>query len=182
MMALDPQEEFEADSVALIPMRRRHVKQVMRIESLVYPRPWSATLFYQEITRRADRVYLAAKLGADVVGYGGLMTSGLEAHITTIAVDPACQRHHIGTRLMLGLIDAALDRGGVSISLEVRRSNLGAQAMYERFGFKPVGIRRGYYIETAEDAIVMLVENIDSAEYAELMAIMRRIASGEAPA
>ncbi|MEO7804385.1 MAG: ribosomal protein S18-alanine N-acetyltransferase [Actinomycetota bacterium] len=171
---------FHANDAELVPMRRRHVRSVLRIEALVYPRPWSATLFYQEIARRPDRVYLVARYGMEVIGYGGLMTSGLETHVTTIAVDPDYQRNRIGMKLMIGLIDAAISNEGYSVSLEVRRSNLAAQAMYETFGFRPVGIRKGYYVETAEDAIVMLVEAIDSIQYADRLDLCRElVATGE---
>ncbi len=165
MSAVARKEEFHPSLVELVPMKRRHVRQVMKIESQVYPRPWSAALFLQEISRRTDRVYLAARYGDEIIGYGGMMTSGLEAHVTTIAVDPVYHRHRLGTKIMIGLVDGARERGAHSISLEVRKSNLGAQKMYDKFGFKPVGIRKGYYIETGEDAIVMLAEGIDTPEY-----------------
>jgi [ribosomal protein S18]-alanine N-acetyltransferase len=165
--AVLPQRPIDAAQVELGPMRRRHVRQVMKIEAQVYPRPWSSALFLQEIVRRSDRVYLVARFDSIVVGYGGLITSGREAHITTIAVDPEFHRLHIGTKLMLGLMDAAIARGAHSVSLEVRRSNYGAQKMYELFGFRPVGLRPGYYVETGEDAIVMFVEGTDSEIYAE---------------
>lgn len=168
----------EALEVELIPMRRRHLRQVLRIEGEVYPRPWSAALFLQEIARKSDRVYLVARMGGEVVGYGGTMMTGSEAHITTIAVDPGFQRQKIGTRLMVALIEAGIDRGCSSVSLEVRRSNLAAQQMYERFGFRPVGVRRGYYIETGEDAIVMWAENVDRAAYARLLDEMRALVDG----
>jgi len=145
----------------------------MKIESQVYPRPWSAALFLQEISRRNDRVYLAARHGDEIVGYGGMMTSGLEAHITTIAVDPHYHRHRLGTKLMIGLIDAAREKGAHSVSLEVRKSNQGAQKMYDKFGFRPVGIRKGYYIETGEDAIVMLAEGVDGPEYEDRLDDLR---------
>lgn len=147
------------------PMRRRHLRSVMRIEALVYPRPWSAALFMQEIARRSDRHYIVARLDSEVVGYGGIMTSGLEAHITTIAVDPDFQRRKVAMKLMLSLVQAAVDRGGQTMSLEVRRSNEPAQGLYERFGFHPVGIRKGYYVETGEDALVMWVDSIDTPQY-----------------
>lgn len=165
MSAVARKPDPQTSGIDLAPMRRRHIRQVMRIESLVYPRPWSSTLFLQEIARRSDRVYLVARADGEVIGYGGLMTSGLEAHITTIAVDPDHQRRHIGMRLMIGLMEAAMDRGGKTVTLEVRKSNLGAQAMYELFGFQPVGIRKGYYVETGEDAIVMWVDGIDRKDY-----------------
>lgn len=159
--------------VELVPMRRRHVRQVLRIEAQVYPRPWSMSLFLQEIARRSDRVYLVARLGAQVVGYGGLMLTASEAHVTTIAVDPAHHGRRLGTTIMVALLDAAIERGATSVSLEVRMSNHVAQRMYRRFGFQAVGIRRGYYVETGEDALVMWADNVDSLAYSALLDRMR---------
>lgn len=178
MAALASRPEFDVNQVELVPMRRRHVRQVMRIEAQVYPRPWSSALFLQEIVRRSDRVYYVARWDSTVVGYGGMITSGREAHITTIAVDPAYHRQHLGTKLMLGLMDAAIERGGKTISLEVRRSNYGAQAMYEKFGFRPVGVRRGYYVETGEDAIVMWLDGADTPQYARRLDRLRARVQG----
>jgi [ribosomal protein S18]-alanine N-acetyltransferase len=171
--AVAREPEDTTGGIDLQPMRRRHVRQVLRIEAQVYPRPWSMTLFLQEIARRNDRVYLVARSGPHVVGYGGLMTTGDEAHITTIAVDPAFHGRRIGTRIMLALMDAAIEGGAKSVSLEVRMSNLIAQRMYRRFGFQAVGIRRGYYIETGEDALVMWADNVDSTAYEALLERMR---------
>jgi len=167
------QPHLDPGAVELIAMRRRHLRQVLRIESQVYPRPWSAALFLQEMTRKADRVYLVARWDSQVIAYGGVMLAPPEAHITTIAVDPAWHRNHVGTKMMLGLIDSATARGARSVSLEVRKSNMGAQAMYERFGFRPVGVRRGYYVETGEDAIVMWVEGVDLPRYREVLEGLR---------
>lgn len=166
MCAVARQPLLDISAIELTPMRRRHVRQVIRIESQVYMRPWSAALFLQEIARRGDRYYIVARVDTSVIGYGGLMSSGIEAHITTIAVDPEYHGRHIGTRIMLCLIDNAIERGGQTVSLEVRRSNGAAQKMYEQFGFQPVGVRRGYYVETGEDAVVMWVEGIDTSGYA----------------
>jgi ribosomal-protein-alanine N-acetyltransferase len=170
-----------AGTIELTPMRRRHVRQVLRIEAQVYPRPWSMTLFLQEIARRGDRVYLVARMGAQVVGYGGLMTTGPEAHITTIAVDPVHHGRKIGTGIMVALMEAAIERGGKAVSLEVRMSNHVAQRMYRRFGFQAVGIRRGYYVETGEDALVMWVDNVDSPMYEALLERMREKIEREQP-
>lgn len=173
MSSPEPNRAIDISRVELVPLRRRHVRQVMRIEAQVYPRPWSSALFLQEIVRRGDRIYLAARYENTVVGYGGLITSGLEAHITTIAVDPVYHRQRIGTKLMLGLMDAAIGRGARTLSLEVRRSNYAAQSMYEAFGFRPVGLRPGYYVETREDAIVMWVDQVDSPQYAATLDLLR---------
>lgn len=173
MSAVARKRDVEPGPVELTAMRRRHLRQVLRIEGQVYPRPWSSALFLQEIARKSDRLYLVAKVDGEVIGYGGSIVAVPEAHITTIAVDPEFQRQKIGTRLMLALIDGAIDKGCHSISLEVRRSNLAAQQMYERFGFRPAGVRRGYYIETGEDAIVMWAEGIETPQYAGLLAEIR---------
>ena len=151
-------------------MRRRHLRGVMAIERQVYPRPWSPSLFIAEMSEPSNRNYIVARTGRDVVGYAGMICYGDEAHITTIAVDPEHQRRKIGTRLMYELIESAIDMGARAVSLEVRVSNWGAQHMYTRFGFRPVGIRKNYYQETNEDALVMWVDEVRSDPYAEQLA------------
>jgi ribosomal-protein-alanine N-acetyltransferase len=152
------------------PMRRRHVRAVLRIESQVYPRPWSAALFQSELALRETRAYFIARVGHQLVGYGGLMMTLDDGHVTTLAVDPAWHRHHIGTRLLLALTREALARGATALTLEVRLSNNAAQALYRRFGFEPVGVRRGYYQDTGEDALIMWARGVREAAYAELLA------------
>ncbi len=146
-------------------MRRRHLKGVMAIERQVYPRPWSPNLFLSEMNELRNRGYFVARMGRDVVGYGGMMVYGDEAHITTIAVDPAHHRRKIATRLMYELIQESLRLGARAVSLEVRVSNAGAQRLYSRYGFRPVGVRKNYYQETNEDALVMWVDDVRSPEY-----------------
>jgi len=147
-------------------MRRRHLKGVMAIERQVYPRPWSPNLFLAEMSETRDRLYLVARVDREVVGYGGVMTNGEEAHVTTIAVHPQHHRHKIGTRLLYELIQGAMRMGATAVSLEVRVTNWGAQRMYGRFGFRPVGIRRNYYQETNEDALIMWTDDIRTPVYA----------------
>jgi ribosomal-protein-alanine N-acetyltransferase len=162
--------------VTVMPMRRRHLRSVLRIEAQVYPRPWSLGLFMSELALRTTRVYLVAKVGGQVVGYAGLMVTGSDGHVTTIAVDPVWQRQMIGTRLLLGLSTAAMERGCTGLTLEVRTGNEGAQAMYREFGFAPAGIRKNYYTETNEDAIVMWAHDVDlPAHRARLDAIAERV-------
>lgn len=163
-MAADP-DRHELD-VVITPMRRRHLRPVLRIEAQVYPRPWTMSLFLSELALRSTRTYYVARVGRHVVGYAGLMMSADDGHITTIAVDPAWQRQAIGTRLLLALARDAIDGGARSLTLEVRVGNEPAQAMYRRFGFKPVGIRRNYYAETGEDALVMWADDIHTSRYA----------------
>jgi ribosomal-protein-alanine N-acetyltransferase len=146
-------------------MKRRHLKGVMAIERQVYPRPWSPSLFLSEMSETQNRAYLVAKMDGDVVGYGGVICYGDEAHVTTIAVDPDYQRRKIGTRVLYELLAAAIDMDAHAVSLEVRMSNWGAQRMYGRFGFRPVGVRKNYYQETGEDALVMWVDDVNKPEF-----------------
>src|ERR1700730_5364565 len=151
--------------VQLVPMRRRHLRSVLRIEAQVYPRPWSLPLFMSELNLRGVRAYYVARVDGAVVGYSGLMLAGDDAHVTTIAVDPAWHRHKIGSRLMLNLARVAVARAAKHLTLEVRVSNTGAQAMYRAFGFRPAGVRKNYYVETNEDALVMWADDIHLPDY-----------------
>ena len=176
-MAVEPQPM--PLTVTLTPMRRRNVRTVMRIEQEVYPKPWSPALFYSELALRSTRAYVVAHVGRELVGYGGLMMTLDEGHVTTIAVAPRWHRHKIGTRLLLALVRAAVARDAASITLEVRISNSAAQDLYRRFGFAPVGVRKGYYQEVNEDALVMWAHDVQSSDYAELLDSLERGIPGE---
>jgi ribosomal-protein-alanine N-acetyltransferase len=162
-------EQAESPDIQITRMRRRHLRGVMAIERQVYPRPWSPSLFVSEMTAGRTRCYLVALEGRNVVGYAGLISYGDEAHVTTIAVDPGYQRLKIGTRLLYDIITEAREMGAHAVSLEVRVTNWGAQRMYGRFGFRPVGVRKNYYQETNEDALVMWTEDIRTPQYVRLL-------------
>jgi ribosomal-protein-alanine N-acetyltransferase len=97
-----------------------------------------------------------------IVGYAGLWLMTDEAHITTIAVDPDFQGNGIGELLVVALIDRAIQIGARWLTLEVRVSNEVAQKLYEKYTFKEMGIRRRYYSDNGEDALVMWTDPIDS--------------------
>jgi ribosomal-protein-alanine N-acetyltransferase len=163
-------------------MRRRHLRGVMAIERTVYPRPWSPSLFISEMSSGRSRSYLVALGGRDVMGYGGLISYGDEAHVTTIAVEPDQQRRRIGTRLLYELIRESQRMGAHAVSLEVRVTNWGAQRLYARFGFRPVGVRKGYYQETNEDALVMWTDDIRETQYEHLLRrLMAELPEGVRP-
>jgi len=147
-------------------MRRRDLRAVLRIESQVYPRPWTFTLYMSELGLRTSRHYVVARVDGEVTGYAGLLFTADEAHVTTIAVDPARQRRRIGTRLLLHQARVARARGARHLTLEVRASNTPAQALYRRFGFAFAGVRKNYYAEVNEDAIIMWAHDIDGPGYA----------------
>jgi ribosomal-protein-alanine N-acetyltransferase len=169
MAARAPDEsnlERSSPTVVVATMRRRHLRGVLQIEQQVYPRPWTFGLFLSELGQRSTRLYLVARIGHKVVGYLGMLRSLEDGHITTIAVDPVWHRHGIATRLMAVAARAAVARGCRNLTLEVRVSNHGAQELYRRFGFVPAGVRRGYYPENGEDALVMWATDVDAVAYA----------------
>ena len=156
--------------VHVVPMRRRHLRAVMRIEAETHPRPWSLSLFMSEIALRSSRAYYVARVEGVVTGYVGLMVSADEGHITTLAVDPDWHRRKIGTRLLLTAAREAVRRGAQALTLEVRIGNRPAQELYRTFGFSPAGVRKNYYVETNEDALVMWAHDVDTQEYRRRLA------------
>ena len=166
----------------IVKMRRRHLRGVMAIEREAYVRPWSPNLFVAEMTEPNNRNYIVAKRDREIVGYAGLICYGDEAHITNIAVDPMLQGHGIAHRLLAEEIVAAQDMGATAISLEVRVTNWRAQRVYARFGFHPVGIRRNYYAELHEDALIMWTDDVrDRAYRGRLNAIVQKLPEGIRP-
>ena len=169
-----------AGDLRIEPMRKKDLDEVLAIERQVYPTPWSRNVFLSELAYRRERSYSVALLDGRVAGYSGVMYVLEDAHITNIAVDPALQRRHVASALMYSLVHEALSAGARNLTLEVRVSNHGAQRLYQSFGFMPVGVRKGYYQESNEDAIIMWVYDIDEAEYGlrlEALAQDRGVAS-----
>ena len=164
-------------TVEIVPMRRRHLRGVLAVEELVYPKPWSAGLFTTEMSQPDSRRYLvalepgrAARFGRrTVLGYAGVMVAVGEAHITTVATHPHHHRRKIASRLLVQLLRAARDLGAEAATLEVRVNNRGAQRLYSAFGFAPVGVRPRYYAETNEDALIMWAYDVHTDAYAALL-------------
>lgn len=158
--------------VEVVPMRRRHLRGVVAIEQDVNPRPWSTRLFAGELRMPTSRVYVVASSGFEVVGYAGLMTTLDEGHVTNVAVHRDHRRRHVATMLLLALFRRAVERGVADLTLEVRASNAAAQELYRRFGFAPGGVRRGYYADSGEDALIMWAHGVDGPEYAARLAAL----------
>ncbi|MGD1011683.1 MAG: ribosomal protein S18-alanine N-acetyltransferase [Acidimicrobiales bacterium] len=174
----------EPGSVELqvLPMHRRHLRGVMAIERRIFPTPWSEMLYLSEMSQPSTRAYYVACVGSKVVGYGGMMDIVGEAHVTNIGVAPEWQRQGVARRLLLQLAREARRRHDEHMTLEVRVSNLGAQALYHEFGFVPAGIRKNYYSEVQEDGLVMWANDIGTDAYAErLEGIESRLRPVEAP-
>ena len=145
-------------------MRRRHLRGVVSIEQRTNHRPWSHGLFLGELRMPTSRSYVVALDGHRVVGFAGLMLTGAEGHITNIAVDPDRRRRHLATRMMIVQVREAIRLDVEDLTLEVRMSNTAAQELYRRFGFAPGGVRRNYYADIKEDALIMWAHGIGTDE------------------
>jgi ribosomal-protein-alanine N-acetyltransferase len=149
-------------------MKAEDIPQIMEIERMCFVTPWHENSFYAELNHQ-PACYLVAHIGERVVGYGGMWVIMDEAHITTLAVHPAYRRQHIGERLLLGLLEVAIARRARRATLEVRASNSAAQRLYAKYGFSAVAIRKGYYADTGEDALVMWSPDMQTPEYQQLL-------------
>ena len=160
--------------VRVEPMRLEDVPAVHRIERASFPVPWPDFAFRQEIQTNRLAHYLVVRAGSQTVGYGGLWLMVDEAHITTFAVLPEWRRRGIGGRLMVALMQVALDLNARVMTLEVRLSNRAARALYAQFGFRPVGVRPRYYSNNAEDALIMPTEPLSMPDMVARMAEMEQ--------
>jgi ribosomal-protein-alanine N-acetyltransferase len=132
---------------------------VLEIEHVSFQTPWSKAAFVHEIEFDKS-VFKAVKIGGRLVGYGGFWHILDEIHISNIAIHPAYRRRGLATRLLVHLLEEALDRGASTATLEVRRSNVAAQKLYGSFGFIEIGVRKYYYVKENEDALIMWTSNI----------------------
>ena len=142
----------------LRPMTLDDIPQVIAIEKKSFPTPWSPYAFTCELADNQFAHYLvlaAAENPSTVLGYGGMWIIIDEAHITNIAIAPALRGQALGEFLINGMIALAREKNVARMTLEVRVSNEPAKNLYNRMGFVAAGIRRGYYTDTNEDAIIM---------------------------
>lgn len=145
-------------SVFLREMALEDLDRVVEIENYAFLTPWSRSSFEAELRDESKAHYLVACEGEEVVGYIGAWFIFEEAHITNIAVDACYRGQGIGNQLLSGFIDYCRDRSIKRMTLEVRKSNHVAIELYKKHGFRTLGVRRGYYIDTHEDALLMWKE------------------------
>ena len=162
------------------PMTLDDVADVHRIERASFPVPWPDYAFRQELQTNRLAHYLVVRAADQTVGYAGLWMMVDEAHITTFAVLPQWRRHGVGGRLMVELMRLAQNLDARVATLEVRLSNAPARALYQRFGFRPVGIRPRYYSDNGEDALIMTTEPLSTTVMtARLAELEQRYAAQE---
>jgi ribosomal-protein-alanine N-acetyltransferase len=156
--------------IEIVPLTRENLPDVIRVEARSFSHPWSREIFDRELKNKWSTGYVAYLPGAEgrpwAAGYVVAWLVVGEVHILNLAVDPAARRRGVGRALMVHVLTSFQARGATKATLEVRRSNAGAQTLYESLGFVRAGVRRGYYSDNGEDAFVM---------WADMAEALRRI-------
>ncbi len=135
-------------------MTQADADAVAELEQKCFAMPWSRADFFREFQNELA-TYVVGELEKRIVAYAGAWVSFDQAEVMHIAVEPELRGQGIGTLLFSELVKAVKKRGATSITLEVRPSNVAAIKLYENFGLKSVGRRKGYYLDNGEDALIM---------------------------
>ncbi|MGE5598380.1 MAG: ribosomal protein S18-alanine N-acetyltransferase [Bacteroidota bacterium] len=155
MGASDPGMAAGGAVLRVAPMTLADLDEVLAVENLSFTTPWSRQSFYYELTENPRALYLVVREDGNLAGYIGMWIVFDEGHITNLAVHPGHRRRGVATLLLDALTAAAKERGVTRLTLEVRRSNVAAQLLYARYGFVCSGVRRRYYRDNNEDALIM---------------------------
>jgi ribosomal-protein-alanine N-acetyltransferase len=159
--------------IVVDPMRLEDVQAVHEIERRSFRTPWPAYAFEQELRGNRLARYVVARAGDRVVGFAGVWLMVDDAHVTTFGVHPDWRRQGIGRQLLLNLAELSSAIGARRMTLEVRVSNVAAQALYGAFGFEVVGRRPRYYTDDDEDALVMTTPDLTDARMTEIVVAER---------
>ena len=145
--------------ISIRPLEAADIEAVLTLEVESQPQPWTEGIFNDELTAE-NRTYVVAE-DAAILGFGGVMVIGDEAHITNLLVAPDRRGEGIGRKIMLELMEAAVAEGAKHMTLEVRSQNVPGRALYGSLGFAPVGMRPGYYQD--DDALILWLHDLDQA-------------------
>ncbi len=148
------------NDIDIICLKSEHIDSVITIDTLCFPIPWSRESFQKEIDNNKFARYIVAKKNNIIIGYAGMWLILDEGHITNIAVHPEYRGIGAGNLLLEGLIEICKSESINSLTLEVRKSNIVAQNLYKKYGFVEEGLRKEYYGDNKEDAIIMWKHNI----------------------
>lgn len=196
--------KFVDSPYVIEPMRLDDLKEVLAIERVAFPVPWSLRTYRWELTANDRACYLVVRqrqpkseseeksprpgLGAairrvlrlkatdrsPVLGYGGFWLVADEAHIGTLAVHPHWRRRGLGALLLAALLDKAVEMGAVVATLEVRASNVAARNLYRSFGFEQAGLNRHYYRDNGEDALIMTTPLLVTAPFQQRLSHLKK--------
>lgn len=140
----------------ITPMKLEDLSDVLEIEVLAFATPWSRSSFLYELLENERALYLVAKNESNrVLGYVGMWIVFDEGHITNLATHPNFRRLGIANKLMNELVRVSKEMGVHYLTLEVRRTNNSAHDLYQKMGFVHMGVRRKYYLDNNEDALIM---------------------------
>lgn len=154
-------------------MSTADLREVLAIERASFSTTWPSDSFYNELHTNKLAHYYVGRVDGKIIGYGGIWVIFEDSHVTTIAVAPEYRGMRYGERLLLFLLDRAIERGATWMTLEVRESNVGAQQLYRKYGFTTVTTRRGYYSDNNESALVMWAGNLKGELYRARLAALR---------
>ena len=135
-------------------MKQEDIDGILEVSSSSFSIPWSRESYVQELSNPVAK-YFVAKIDNKVVGFAGTWIVLDEGHITNIAVHPSYRKQGIASKLLENLLSYCTEHGCTAFTLEVRSGNKAARALYEKYNFKQDGIRKGYYEDNKEDAILM---------------------------
>ena len=141
--------------IEIIPMTEAHIDGVLAVEEATFSIPWTRSDFEREVRENAMAIYYVAVKDGKIVGYAGMWHIITEGHITNVGVLEEVRGLGIGSMLMEKLLEEAAEKRMTGMTLEVRISNAPAQALYHKYGFQTEGIRKRYYPDTKEDALIM---------------------------
>lgn len=135
--------------------RAEDIDPIAALEEACFASPWSRESLYRDLTENAMATYIVAELAGEIVGYMGVWAVMEEGYINNVAVSPDYRRRHVGSALIEAMLAITEQAGIERHTLEVRVSNEAAKGLYEKFGFREAGVRKGYYEDNGEDAVIM---------------------------
>ncbi|HEY5425335.1 MAG TPA: ribosomal protein S18-alanine N-acetyltransferase [Candidatus Tumulicola sp.] len=172
-MELDARPAEKPDRLSIATMMPPDISAVARIERASFSTVWPSDAFFNELSTNKLAHYFVGRVDDRIVAYGGIWVILEDSHVTTLAVDPDYRGKRFGEVMLLRLVDEALDRGAAWMTLEVRESNAVAQRLYRKYGFTTVTMRRGYYSDDNESALVMWAGNLRSELYRNRLNVLR---------
>jgi ribosomal-protein-alanine N-acetyltransferase len=165
--------DIAPSQLTLRTMRMDDLSAVVELDLISFPTPWPKDAFAYELTRNRNSVCWVAEWSqatneAILIGSVVIWLEKAYAHIGTLAIKPGFRHRGVGQRLLAEALKACVQRGSEISVLEVRASNQAAQALYQKFGFKVLGLKEEYYKDTQEDALIMVLDPLDQDRLDEL--------------
>lgn len=146
-------------TLRFVTLQKDHIPKILEIEQVTHSAPWSQRSFENELEHKYG-IFLVGFLDGEICAYGGVWILVDEAHVTNVVVRENLRGQGIGRRLMIELLERAKEKGALCATLEVRASNAAAIHLYETLGFVQSTIRKKYYPDNREDAVVMMLNDL----------------------